>query len=159
MKNKNKQTSKSPGRPRFVLAFPKHVRQFTIGDLFLANGVDPESGKGEKCSALTVRNNVKFLVKSKILELVEDKFGEPDSEKGLGRKQFVYKRVSHADAPAPKQKREKKEQLVTAVTVAPSPAPVSEVASSPETPIADAYEATKAALGIETPSPAEPVAA
>lgn len=139
MKNKNtKQTKQSnPGRPAYKLVFPQHARQFTIGDLFNANGVDYETGKGKKCSAQTVRAAVKKLIEVGALERIEDKLAAPHGDH-KGRKQFVFRRVSTAP------KHSNKEKIVTAVEI--KPLNIQTTAD---------YEAIKNELGIAAPAPAE----
>lgn len=80
------------GRPRYEMIFPSQD-EFTILDIFIANGVNPETGKGEKCSAQTIRAGVKHLLKVKLLERVADKLSAPNSTDGKGRKMFVFRRV------------------------------------------------------------------
>lgn len=137
MKTKKTKQSK-PGRPSYKMVFPPHAKQFTIGDLFEANGVDHKTGKGENCSAQTIRSKVNELIELKMLERVKDKVAAPHGEH-KGRKQFVFRRITGTAAPV---KRERKEKVVTAVQV---------------TEANQAYEATKAELGVAAPAP-EPTA-
>lgn len=149
----NKQTTakRGPGRPKYVPTIPRG--KFTFAELEAANGVDLSTGKGGKCTTLTLRKWMKREIANRrngAVMLVKDILAEPNSASGLGRKQYVYIR-----RPAEKSPQATKPRKET------SPAPTT----------AD-YEATKAALLAETSvsvstetepetveTPAEPVAA
>ena len=80
-----------PGRPLYVPKFPRKV-EWTLKDFCVANEVDPETGKGPRCSKLTL---IKWLGRDKARKgrsLVKrlDHTAAPDSEKGLGRKAFLF---------------------------------------------------------------------
>lgn len=150
MNSKNKSESsvkQGPGRPRYAPKIPSG--KFTFDRLCELNGVDTETGKGENCSALTLR---KFLKRDMYTEkgnprntseivLLKDEKREPDSEKGLGRKALVYIRRDKLDTL--KQGKSQGKSSVKSVTVpvadistpAPAPAPV---ADAPVAPVADA---------------------
>ena len=162
--------TRGPGRPAYQPKFPQRQR-WTLKDLMAANGVDKESGKGDKCTKLTL---VKYLDKvcfakiktgpnagkpdrnaplpnSLVVRLKETL--PPDSEEGLGRRSFVYclrAKLDQLKAPkAPKSDAVKSKGT----------------GKSKKTLLSD-YEAQKAALLAESPtvvsiSPvaADPVAA
>ena len=129
-----------PGRPLYVPKFPRKV-EWTLKDFCVANEVDPENGKGPRCSKLTL---IKWLGRDKARKgrsLVKrlDHTAAPDSEKGLGRKAFLFSlREKMANDSTPE---------ATPDTTDAAPAAPSDV--SPAT--AD-YEAQKAAL-LGTPAP------
>jgi hypothetical protein len=89
-----------PGRPRYSPLIPKG--NFTFTDFEIVNGVKP-NGKGKNCTTLTLRkwlkNDLYILddngeivranAKSKVMR-VKDLLANPNSKKGLGRKQLVY---------------------------------------------------------------------
>lgn len=121
------------GRPLYVPKFPRKV-EFTLKDFCVANEVDPVTGKGPRCSKLTL---IKWLGRDKARKgrsLVKrlDHTSAPDSEKGLGRKAFLF------------SLREK-----MATDTAPTTADVATADVSDET---SAYEAQKAAL-LGSPTP------
>lgn len=136
-----------PGRPLYVPKFPRKM-EWTLKDFCVVNEVDPETGKGPRCSKLTL---IKWLGRDKarkgrsIVKRLDHK-ASPDSEKGLGRKAFLF------------SLREKMSQGSTNDTDAtPSgdvTVPVAEISPDAETPtpLVDvspetaAYEAQKAAL-------------
>lgn len=92
MKNSDKNSKQGPGRPRYIPALPRKTR-FTITDVMVHNGVDMETGKGPKCSKLTVINWKNWdKSKGKNSEMVQLKgtSTKSNSEIGLGRKQFVF---------------------------------------------------------------------
>ena len=159
MKNKNKKsadtnTKRSPGRPKYTPVIPKS--RFTVTDLCEANGVDLKTGKGERCSKLTL---IKFLARdmyhrfesgknagkpnydkprsNSTVVLLEDIVAEPNSEAGLGRKSYVYQLRSKFEASNGNK---------AAAPKAKTPAPRK---SAPKKTVAEAnktYEATKAAI-------------
>ncbi len=136
MKNTKTNTKRSgPGRPSYVPKLPRG--KFTMTDLCEANEVNLKTGKGPKCSKLTL---VKFLAKelaNKRTGLVTKVKGEtrkPQGDAGLGRKAFLYIR---RDAPV-------KNNLATA---AKSPVSVKVAPGTTD------YEAQKAALGLGNPEP------
>lgn len=130
-----------PGRPAYLPVIPRG--RFTMNDLCATNGVNINTGKGKKCSRLTL---VKWVAKqlgnkrSGLIVKVKDETSEPNSSKGLGRRAFLYIR------------RPQKNSLKTA-----SKSNVSVKMNTTED-----YEKTKAALltpepvVAETPTP-EPV--
>lgn len=131
-----------PGRPLYVPKFPRKV-EWTLKDFCVANEVDPETGKGPRCSKLTL---IKWLGRDKARKgrsLVKrlDHTAAPDSEKGLGRKAFLFSLRDKMAADASPE----------------TPAPAAD--ASPETPApsdvsaeTSAYEAQKAAL-LSSPAP------
>jgi len=145
---KNATAKRGPGRPKYVPIIPRG--KFTFSDLETANGVNLETGKGERCTTLTLRKWVKREVGSRKGAIIRVKniLAEPNSESGLGRKQYVFIRRPAENTPkAVKPSTEK----------------------APAQTTAD-YEATKKALLAETAvpvdvapaaveTPAEPVAA
>jgi hypothetical protein len=129
-----------PGRPLYVPKFPRKV-EFTLKDFCLANGVDPETGKGPNCSKLTL---IKWLGRDKARKgrsLVKrlDHTAAPDSEKGLGRKAFLFSL---------------REKLAADSADTATPAPASPEIPTPAEASSDTsdYEAQKAAL-LGTPTP------
>lgn len=132
-----------PGRPLYAPKFPRKA-EWTLKDFCVANEVDPETGKGPRCSKLTL---IKWLGRDKARKgrsLVKrlDHTASPDSEKGLGRKAFLFSLREKMTADASD----------TEIT-----APATD--SAPETPApsdvsaeTSAYEAQKAAL-LGSPTP------
>lgn len=94
-KAKTPKTARGVGRPRYEATVPQG--KFTMRQFCEINGVDPETGKGEKCSKLTL---IKFLArdaKKKGMSMIvrlKDETRAPAGEKGLGRKAFVFVRRS-----------------------------------------------------------------
>ncbi len=131
------QTHAKPGRPRYVPKIPRG--KFTFSDLEVENGVDPKTGKGENCTRLTLRKWSKDELKntrSGLIIRIKDALAQPNNEKGLGRKAFVFQKRVGATAGAPKASAPKAPKT--------EPAEVSvNVGLSEDT---QAYEATKAAL-------------
>lgn len=128
-----------PGRPLYVPKFPRKV-EWTLKDFCVANEVDPQTGKGPRCSKLTL---IKWLGRDKARKgrsLVKrlDHTAAPDSEKGLGRKAFLF---SLRD----KMATDAADTATTAADSTPEATPA-------ETPETSAYEAQKAAL-LGTPAP------
>lgn len=128
--NKNKQTEtvRGRGRPCYVIKYPQG--KFSFAQLMEHNQVDRKTGKGPLCSKLTLNKGMKtdslLGIDSIIVRLGE--LRKPNSEKGLGRKCFVYIRRSKLDTlkavkVATKQRKPKAIETATAE-----------------------YEATKAAL-------------
>lgn len=123
-----------PGRPLYVPKFPRKV-EWTLKDFCVANEVDPETGKGPRCSKLTL---IKWLGRDKARKgrsLVKrlDHTAAPDSEKGLGRKAFLFSlREKMANDSTPE---------ATPDTTDAAPAAPSDAA-----PATADYEAQKAAL-------------
>ena len=79
------------GRPQYQPRFPRKV-EWTVTDFCVANDVDPATGKGPRCSRLTL---VKWLdrdraLKGRSVAVRLDKLAEPKSENGLGRKAFMF---------------------------------------------------------------------
>jgi len=162
-----KSVKRGPGRPKYTPKFPRSLR-FTFGDLCNANGVNPDTLKGENCTGLTLR---KFLKRDKArkgksnIVMLKDQCGKPDSKDGLGKPPFLYclrERLADAQvaAPAKASKKPLAKASKSSVTVPLAPdatAPVVNAVSA-ET---EAYEAQKAALlapvpivEISTPAPA-----
>ena len=152
---KTTKSGNGPGRPRYIPSLPTK-KNWTFADLMTANGVDKETGKGDRCSKLTLckwldvdmyirDNKTNEIIRTNGSSLViraknEDGtylLAAPDNAKGLGRKQIVYtKRV----------------QVVKTST---KPHSVNSDTSTGTS----AYEAQKAALGLTpavtiTPAPA-----
>ena len=114
-KNKNKNTGSSvgvgvkhdhPGRPRYEMVFPA-TATFTFTELMAANGVDTHKylknghansnyGKGENCTMLTCRKNLKFDLARGEVCLMKGYTAKPDSDDGLGRRGLLYRHVSTA---------------------------------------------------------------
>lgn len=149
MKTKNNSVKHSgPGRPAYKPKFPAKLR-WTMTDFQIRNGVDPETGKGEHCSKLTL---VKFLARelanrrSGLVIKLKGETAAPSSDSGLGRKAFLHclrSRVNELDEKTPKTKKLATARKSTvSVKLAPTPS----------------YEDTKAALGLDKPAPT-PVAA
>ena len=123
MKNKvenkveNKNQYDSPGRPRYEMKFPKGA-EWTFIQLMKANGVDtvktlengkpnPNYGKGDKCTMLTLRKNLDFVTycldeqgkvahpkkvnPKSIVVPVKGVTADPNSESGLGRRATLYR--------------------------------------------------------------------
>jgi hypothetical protein len=100
-KTSNVETKQGPGRPKYEPTIPRKTR-FTFQDFMAANGVNPETGKGEKCSKLTLNNWMKRNEgKNSPIVRLKGISAKPNSETGLGRKQFVFcKRADYADQQA-----------------------------------------------------------
>ena len=84
-----------PGRPRYEMVFPA-TATFTFTELMAANGVDTHKylknghansnyGKGENCTMLTCRKNLKFDLARGEVCLMKGYTAKPDSDDGLGR--------------------------------------------------------------------------
>lgn len=152
MKKSTNDTNRGPGRPKYQPKFPRTDR-WTFDDFEAANGVNPKTGKGENCTRLTLnkylRRNLNILSedgktvlrsnpKSDVVRL-KDVLADPNSKKGLGRRQYVYTlRSKLAGRPARKNHKVHK---TTDVTVDLSQATKD-------------YEAAKAALLTPDPVPA-----
>lgn len=97
-KNSNVEVNQGPGRPKYEPTLPRKNR-FTFTDFMTANGVNPETGKGEKCSKLTLNNWMKRNEgKNSPIVRLTGISAKSNSATGLGRKQFVFcKRVDFAD--------------------------------------------------------------
>ena len=136
-KNATKPTQDGPGRPRFQPRIPQG--KFTIVKFCELNEVNPDTGKGPKCSKLTLINflNRDAKLKGKSLVVKLDAKAEPEGEKGLGRKAFVYCR------------RDKAETLSTKSATKSKP---SAKAKAVSVDVGSDYEATKAALLAPTPA-------
>ena len=154
MKNKNSKSNKSaaavkqgPGRPAYSPIVPN--KRFTFGDLCIANGVNLETGKGDKCTALTLRKWLAKNTKGKASAIakLDGILAQPDNEKGLGRKSFVFNKRSLVEASASKSTKGKGTS-VPAVTIAPATVtePVAVTPGEPAPVVADATPAT-----VETP--------
>ena len=134
-----------PGRPRYTMVFPKSAT-FTFTELMEANGVDTRKyagnghanrnyGKGENCTMLTCRKNLKFDLARGEVCLMKGYTAKPDSDDGLGRRGLLYRHNSTAfakalaeakvrgaeglneDAPAPKAKATRKARKSTTAEV------------------------------------------
>jgi hypothetical protein len=183
MKNKNETVQRGVGRPKYVPQFPRKDK-WTFADYCTTNGVavdGKDKGKGSRCSALTLRKTLGYdavLGDSSMIVKLENQFGKPDSESGLGKPPSLFAKRAIAMekgwefAPAAKplkskakakkavkskakaKKAVKSKAKVPSVNVpitnatAPAPAPVSD-AVSPET---KEYEALKEQL-LATPVP------
>ena len=119
MKTKTENTTQyeNPGRPRYEMKFPTGA-EWTFVQLMKRNGVDtekrlasgkdnPNYGKGENCTMLTLRKNLDFCIYAKtakgkvskrkgidpnsIVVPVEGVTAEPDSASGLGRRATLYR--------------------------------------------------------------------
>ena len=133
------------GRPRYVPTFPK-AAEWTLRDFMVANGVNPDTGKGPRCSKLTL---IKFLASDSermghsIVKRLS-KTAEPAGDGKLGRKPFVY------------TLRAKKSVNDAAPEAAPAPAPAPE-AGDVTVPVADIQSPAPAAEAV--PAEAETVPA
>ena len=83
----NAKQNKSVGRPKYQPLFPRKAK-WTFADFEMANGVDPKTGKGEKCARLTLRNYMK-RPDSQVVQ-VKGEFMKSNSPKGLGRKPYLF---------------------------------------------------------------------
>lgn len=111
MKNTNKKQGVAvvhehdhPGRPRYGMKFPRSA-EWTFTQLMAVNGVETDKGsknfgKGDKCTMLTLRKNLKHdmyradgeSVNSYSLVVeVKGVTAEPDSDSGLGRRATLYR--------------------------------------------------------------------
>ena len=100
--NKNKKNSKtnpeqnkSVGRPKYQPLFPRKAK-WTFADFEIANGVNPKTGKGEKCARLTLRNYMKRS-DSQVVQ-VKGELMKSNSPKGLGRKAYLFQLRDKATA-------------------------------------------------------------
>ena len=141
-----KVVAKGPGRPKYIPAWPTK-KEWTFTDFMVANGIDPVTKKGGKCTILTLRKYLDADMytetgnarSSSAVILVKGKLGEPTAPSGLGRKPLVYQLRAKVSAAKPSTKTQK---VVTAV----------KVSTNPESTTAD-YEAQKAALLGEPKTP------
>ena len=135
-----KKVKVGPGRPKYNPVFPKG--NFTFSDFLTVNGVDPETGKGENCTMLTLRKWMKKDAsrhqRSEVVR-VQGELAAPDSDNGKGRKKFVFC-LRDKNAVAVKSPAKAKTP-----TKAKSKAKSKSKGKSKTNPTAD-YEATKAAL-------------
>ena len=155
MKKQNTTVTRGPGRPQYQMLIPSG--KFTFTDLEIANGVNPKTGKGKRCTTLTLRKNLKkdmYILDKKgeiartnpnsLIVLLKDILAEPDSKSGLGRKQLVYIRrsqLNRAGKSNSNARKSRKQAADVAVNVGVSQA-------------TQDYEATKAALLAPDPVPA-----
>lgn len=121
------------GRPLYVPKFPRK-EEWTMNDFCRANEVDVETGKGPRCSKLTL---IKWMARDKARKgrsIVKrlDHTAAPSSENGLGRKAFLFSL---------------REKLAPEATPEVSPEVTPEV-----TPDNSSYEEQKAAL-LSEPTP------
>ncbi len=98
-KKANAAKRSGPGRPRYTPIIPKG--KFTFADFATANGVNLKTGKGDKCTVLTLRKWMNYdsrkRNKSQIV-MLKNVLGESVNEKGLGRKPFMFQRRSQVAA-------------------------------------------------------------
>jgi hypothetical protein len=155
MAKKNKKSKKTkqvsspeargPGRPQYTPTYPK-AKKWTLADFCVANGVNPETGKGPNCSKLTlIKNLTRGLSGRNSLILQLDEYREPNHESGLGRKCNVYslREKANVDTSAKPTQAPK-----SARTAKPTKKPAKVTSTTAE------YEATKARLlAPETPAP------
>jgi len=152
MKNKNAVTKQGPGRPAYEPKFPRSL-EWVFADFMEANEVNPKTGKGPKCSKLTLTKNLdrdmyhpiesgknkgkpdRNRPRKNSLVVKSDKTREPNSERGLGRKTFVFYLRAKQDSIKPAK------VSVNVGTAATKPRKARTVSKS----TAD-YEAQKAAL-------------
>ena len=131
----NKQHYEVAGRPAYQPKFPRKSK-WTFNDFCETNGINLETGKGEKCTILTLRKFIKRDLSKNDASLVINtgELAKPNSESGLGRKSALYclreKAIDTTDTEN--------------VTV--------NVGTDPASTTAD-YEATKAALLAPTVTP------
>lgn len=117
MKNENTMVHEHPGRPRYGMKFPKSA-EWTFTQLMKVNGIELDKtatktittnngqtkvvsmfGKGENCTMLTLRKNLKHDMFTKsgrvnahsLVVAVIGATAEPDSESGLGRRAKLYR--------------------------------------------------------------------
>ena len=176
-KNSKKQTRTvthdHPGRPKYDLKWPTR-EEWTFQDLLETNGVEtnPDSknyGKGEKCSLLTVRKNLKrdmYILNPKTGKvkrvnprskavLVKGVTAEPNSTTGLGRRAKVYcLRVNKGSVskPAPKAVKAVAPKAPRKARTVKTPGDATSAATK-------TYEAIKDILAQPTPAPASVPAA
>lgn len=162
---KNTNANRGPGRPMYAPKFPRSL-MFTMTAFCVANGVNPETGKGENCSKLTL---IKFLGRKQGKSLVVrlKATAKPNSDNGLGRKPFLFcmkdrldeakAKLAGTEVKAPKATRAPRKTKTVTVDVG-----LSQTSQD--------YEAQKAALlaptapavtpdptpAIETPAPEPP---
>jgi hypothetical protein len=156
--------SAGPGRPKYTPTFPRSAK-FSFADFCESNGIDLETGKGDRCTILTLR---KFLTRdmftvdknggkrrrpNSLVTIVEGEYAAPRGDSGLGRKGLLFQLRDKATAAvaktptvkaasAPKAKSKKVKTVKT-------DAPVADTGLSQET---QAYEAAKEALLAPTPA-------
>lgn len=138
--------TKHPGCPKYIPSLPKG--HFTMQGLCEANGVNFKTGKGKRCSKLTLVHFIDRELNSRkgLIVRIKDETAEPNHKKGLGRKAYVYTRRPGTGSNASTLRSARKSKVTVHV-------PGTGV--SPETA---AYEATKAALSAPVASSAAPVA-
>jgi len=145
MKNKtkktktNKPTIRGPGRPQYTPIVPRG--KFTFTDFEVINGVNPETGKGDMCTTLTLRKWLKrdLLDRQSLVVHLRGVTAEPASKNGLGRKQYVYQRRSLAG--------NKPTVKAPAKTDTATPEVIVDVSQATKD-----YEAKKVELGIAVPA-------
>jgi hypothetical protein len=160
MKKNTKSVKRGPGRPKAVITIPN--KKFTFEDLKAAN---------KHVTPLTLR---KFLGRdmymlddtgkpdrtrprrNSLIVLVRDETREPNHEKGLGRKTYVYIKRTKAASPKAAPKAGKTAPPAEPVTVDVGTA--SEAPVVPPTPVIESPAETVAPVA-ETPVIAEPVTA
>jgi hypothetical protein len=181
--NKNSKQN-GPGRPKYIPSIPHG--KFTFTDLEVENGVNPKTGKGKKCTTLTLRKWLKRELSNRrtgAVMLLKDTLAEPNGKSGLGRKQLVYTHRTGVAAPKASAPRKAKDTAPTAdvsqstkdyeatknalladtaVTIAtpdPTPAPAPEVTPAPETTAEATPEAAPVAADPAPTAEAETVPA
>ena len=117
-----------------VCGYPYQViwpnKKFTFRDLQIANGIDPQTGRGQTCTTLTLYKALKKSLKSENppVYLLGDQKAEPQGE-GRGRKALVY--CSRSIMNLLKHARSKKVTVDFAEPTS-EPVPVSPAIESPE---------------------------
>lgn len=151
-KAKTPKASRGVGRPRYDAKIPNG--KFTMRQFCEYNGVNPDTGKGEKCSKLTLikfmerdqhpkiksGKNAGKLDKNRIrpdsLIVQLDETSAPTGEKGLGRKAFVYQKRC-------KIKATPSDATVTVPIVDVTPAPVVDATPATDPAPVDAPASTE----------------
>ena len=172
-KNTDPKSQDHPGRPRYTMVYPATLT-FTFVELMQANGVDtrrtlksgddnPNYGRGDNCTMLTVRKNLKFALSNEDAFLMKGYTAVPDSN-GLGRRGLLYRHQStpfaealveakvrgaeglKAEIPASKDTRKSKSKTKTpakaaidktiadAKSILSEPASTVQIAPAPQTP-------------------------
>lgn len=172
MKGKNKNKMKRgevakhdhPGRPRYEMKFPSSA-EWTFTDLMRVNGVCTDKGsknfgKGDKCTMLTLRKNLKHDMFRKdggrkatsLVVEVKGVTAEPDSESGLGRRATVYRLRA---VPAKDHSAEKAPRKVAKISTAPKITTAAETIEAAKAILAEPAAVVTIAPAPEvTPAPA-----
>lgn len=169
-KNETKKAKRGVGRPAAKLIDPANApKGCTFADLCEAQGMRwaprANDGKGAwtggSCTPLTVRHHLPTA-----LSKGKDSYGRmsryfltgetvaPDSKKGLGRKQFVFKlranvEPNFAGASTPAKTRKLRKAATSTVTV-----PVVDIPATPAPTPVEALETKLAAIDAEAAAPA-----